>query len=94
MSRGADPANFPTFVPDNDLKRKGAAFLRRLFTQHFREEEDGLPPSLGVCGRRPLEGHLWNYAAHDEIIGRHGAFYAREARRVASGRYWTQGARL
>ena len=80
MSRSADPADFPTFVPDNDLKREGAAFPHRLLAQHLRKEEDGLPPGLGVRGRRSLKGHLGVQAAQDEIIGRHEDFYVRGSR--------------
>ncbi len=80
MSRSADPADFPTFVPNNDLKREGAAFPHRLLAQHLRKEEDGLPPGLGIRGRRALKAHLGIHAAQDEIIGRHEDFYVRGSR--------------
>lgn len=84
MSRSANLADFPTFVPNDDPKRKGAAFAHRLLAQHFRKEEDRLAPGIGVRRRCALEGHLRIHAAYDVIIGRHGAIYVGEARGFAS----------
>lgn len=84
MSRSANPADFPTFVPNDDPKRKGAAFPHRLLAQHFRKEEDRLAPSIGVRRRCALESHLRIHAAYYVIIDRHGAIYVGDARGFTS----------
>lgn len=84
MSRSANPADFPTFVPNDDPNRKGAAFSHGLLAQQFRKEEDRLAPSIGVRRRWALESHLRIHAAYYVIIGRHGAIYAGDARGFTS----------
>ena len=84
MSRSANPADFSTFVPDDDPKRKGAAFPHGLLAQQFRKEEDRLAPSIGVRRRWALESHLRIHAAYYVIIGRHGAIYVGDARGFTS----------